>query len=164
MKRYLINIMILSILVLTGCDDILDKNPPDKISPQIFWQSKSDFDMALTANYGKMHGEGGPWDTPALGMWAVQLPNWDNLTDNSYGQHNYGKSLSIVSGNVSSTTQGYILGVYTFCYEAIARINIFLQEQDKYEGSDYSQAEKDKAAGEVRFLRAFYYFQLYSLY
>lgn len=160
-----IAIFSLLILMLSGCQDFLEKNPLDKISSSTFWQSRKDFDMALTANYGLMHGiNSGPWDNPPSGMWGYMLPNWDNLTDNSYGQHSYGGSKAIVAGEINSNTGGYISGVYQFCYQAIARANIFLDALAKYEGSDYSAEEKNKALAEVRFLRAFYYFQLYHLY
>src|SRR5690606_23717076 len=115
----------------------------DQISSGTFWESKEDFDMALTANYGMMHGTNtGPWDNPPAGMWAYLLPNWDNLTDNSYGQHNYGGSQAIVSGDISSTTGGYIEGVYQFAYRAIARANIFLDQISRYDGADFPEQEK----------------------
>lgn len=121
--------------------------------------------MALTANYGLMHGlNSGPWDNPPAGMWGYMLPNWDNVTDNSFGQHNYGGSKAIIAGDISSTAGGYISGVYRFSYQAIARSNIFLDALAKYQGTDFSDADKKKAEAEVRFFRAFYYFQLYFLY
>jgi hypothetical protein len=165
MKRYKILIAILSVIALSGCADYLDKQPLDKISSSTFWQTKSDFDMALTANYGYMHGStSGPWDTPPAGMWGYVMPNWDNITDNSFGQHSYGGSKQIVSGDISSTTGGYVTGIYRFCYQAIARGNIFLNELSAYEGTDFPDADKKNAEAEVRFLRAFYYFQLYCFY
>ena len=165
MKSCKILIIILSIMALSGCEDYLDKQPLDQISSSTFWKTKADFEMALTANYGYMHGStGGPWDNPPAGMWGYMLPNWDNLTDNSYGQHNYGGTKSIVAGDISSTTGGYVSGVYKFCYQAIARANIFLNELAKYEGNDISEQDKKEAEAEVRFLRAYYYFQLYCFY
>lgn len=152
-------------LALTGCQDYLEKNPLDQISSSTFWENRSDFEMALTANYGLMHGiNGGPWDNPPAGMWGYMLPNWDNITDNSYGQHNYGGSKSIVSGDISSNTGGYISGVYKFSYQAIARANIFLEELKNYEGGDFPQEERNTAEAEIRFLRAYYYFKLYFFY
>lgn len=54
--------------------------------------------------------------------------------------------------------------VYSFSYEAIARANNFLKELSAYEGTDIPESEKKAAEAEVRFLRAFHYFQLYSFY
>lgn len=45
MKRYIIPFFVISILLLSGCDNYLDKNPLDQISSSTFWKSKTDFDM-----------------------------------------------------------------------------------------------------------------------
>jgi hypothetical protein len=163
MKGNKILIIVLSTLLFSGCEDYLDRQPLDKISSSTFWQTKSDFDMALTAIYG-LNTTGASWDSPPGGVWAYHLANWDNLTDNSYGQHNYFSSKSIVSGEISPTTGGYVSLVYSMSYQAIARINIFLSQLSTYGGSDFSDADKQVAEGEVRFFRAFYYFQLYCVY
>ncbi len=163
MKRYRILLIVLSIFMLGGCSDYLDKQPLDQISSSTFWRSKSDFNMALTAIYG-LNQTGASWDGPPGGVWSYHLPNWDNLTDNSYGQHNYFNSKSIVSGDITSTTGGYVSLVYSLSYQAIARINIFLKELSAYTGNDMTDAEKKAAEGEVKFLRAYYYFQLYCAY
>jgi hypothetical protein len=152
--RNKILILVLSIIFLSGCTDYLDRQPLDKISSSTFWKTKNDFNMALTAIYGLNES----------GAWNYELPNWDNLTDNSYGQHNYNSSKSIVAGDITSTTGGYISNVYSFCYKAIARVNIYLKELSAYKGTDMTDAEKKVAEGEVRFLRAYYYFQLYCAY
>ncbi len=166
MKKYkILPIFILSILLLGACEDYLDRQPLDEISSSTFWQSKTDFDMALTANYGYLHGStSGPWDNPPAGTWGYCLPIWDNITDNSYGQHNYGGSKAIVAGDISASTGGYISSIYKLCYQTIARANIFLSQLSAYEGTDFSESDKSVAEAEIKFLRAFYYFQLYAHY
>jgi len=156
MKRYILQIIVISSLFLSGCADYLDKNPLDQISSSTFWKTKTDFDMALTANYGEMQA----WN----GLWSYELPVLDNITDNSYGQHNFENSKQIASGDVSPTTGGYLSNVYGSCYQGIARANIFLKELGTYKGTDFTDADKKRSEAEVRFLRAFYYFQLYSYY
>lgn len=163
MKKYIIPIIVISILVLSGCENYLDKNPLDQISSSTFWKSKTDFDMALTANYG-INTLGAPWDNPPGGLWSYLIPNWDNITDNSYGQHNDYGTKDIASGNITPTTGGYVSLVYSESYQAIARENIFLKELAVYKGTDFADADKKIAEAEVRFLRAYYYFQLYSFY
>jgi hypothetical protein len=161
--RNKILILVLSIFLLSGCADYLDKQPLDKISSSTFWKTKSDFNMALTAIYG-LNTTGASWDNPPGGVWAYHLPNWDNITDNSYGQHNYFNSKSIVAGDITSSTGGYISLVYSLSYQAIARINIYLKELSAYKGTDMTDAEKKVAEAEVKFFRAYYYFQLYCAY
>lgn len=156
MKRYILKI-VLGIICMgfVGCEkDALDKNPLDKLSSGDFWNSKQDFDMALTAIYGEMQN----------GMFSVGAPNWDVLTDNGYGQHNYWGSQSIVQGNISPTSGGYISDVYNSSYRGIARINIFIEQLNNFQGDEIDSATKLNFEGEAMFMRGFYYFQLYSNY
>lgn len=154
MKSYIFSLIVIVSITLSACQKSLDLNPLDQISSTTFWKTKSDFDMALTANYASMQAP----------MWSYETPNWDCLTDNSYGQHNFGSSKDIASGTITPTTGGYVSGAYNTSYKAIARANIFLNELMTYKGTDMSETDKNRYEAEVRFLRAFYYFQLYNLY
>jgi hypothetical protein len=156
MKTHKIVIIVLSLIFLSGCTDYLDKQPLDQISSTTYWRTKKDFDMALTAIYGL--------NTTSGGIWAYQLPNWDNLTDNSYGQHNFFNSKNFVTGEITPTTNGYISQVYSSSYQLIARVNIFLEELNTYKGTDITAAERKILEAEVKFFRAYYYFQLYCAY
>src|SRR5690606_28489110 len=134
--------------------DALDKNPLDKLSSGQFWQSKQDFDMALTAIYGELQNA----------MFAIGAPNWDALTDNGYGQHNYYGSQAIAQGDISPSTGGYISDIYSSSYKGIARINIFLGQLNNFEGDGIDAATRSTYEGEALFMRGYYYFQLYSNY
>lgn len=148
-------LLCISLLILISCEDYLDKQPYDQISASTFWKTKEDFEMALTANYGLLQ---------SMGTWSDLYPNWDNLTDNSFGQHNYSNTKAIVMGDINPLTGGYISEVYRNSYRGITRANIFLEKLGNYEGSDISEKDRKLYEGEIRFFRAFYYFQLYSLY
>jgi len=153
MKKNISVLSVILLFVLSGCTD-LDLNPLDQISTPTFWKSRSDFDMALAANYSTM----------LTRQWSYELPVWDCLTDNGYAQHNSGGAKDIVAGTISSSSGGLISVIYTDSYKAIARNNLFLQQLTTYAGTDMSEADKKTYEAEVRFLRAFYYFQLYHLY
>src|ERR1035437_753734 len=100
MKKLIILFTLLALLG-SGCNkDFLDRNPKDAISTAIFWKSTSDLDKALTACYASLK-DGGAFDNA--------LPMWDNITDNSYGQHFndfYGTN-NFVQGTVNSTSGGF---------------------------------------------------------
>ncbi|MEX2593796.1 MAG: RagB/SusD family nutrient uptake outer membrane protein [Anditalea sp.] len=152
LKKYL---YILTVIVLgSGCEGFLDKNPTDQLSSGLFWKSKSDFDNALAAVYGTLQNS----------IYSFGVPNWDVITDNGYGQHNYEGSNGIVQGNIFPSSGGYISSVYTSSYQAIARINIFLENLEAYQGEDMDNDLKMTYEGETKFIRAFYYFQLYTAY
>jgi starch-binding outer membrane protein, SusD/RagB family len=152
----------MSFLVLSACEDYLDKYPLDQISQETFWKSKSDFDAALAANYRQLQNTPG---SPAYtSYWAEDMPNWDCLTDNAYGKLGNNSSKEIVSGNITPSTGGYIIEIYDACYKGISRVNLFLNELASYNGNELSIQDKNKYEAEVRFIRGFYYFQLYWVY
>lgn len=138
---------------MTSCGK-LELNPLDQISTATFWKSKGDFDKALTANYASMQAD----------PWAVELPVWGCFTDDGFAQHNSGGAREIVSGSISPSTGGYVSSVYGESYKAIARVNLFLQQLEGYKNPDVTDADRKQYEAEVRFLRGFYYFQLYHLY
>src|SRR5690606_26568975 len=110
--------------------------------------------MALTAIYGELQNS----------MFSIGAPNWDALTDNGYGQHNYYGSTAIAQGDISPSTGGYISDIYSSSYKGIARINIFLGQLNNFEGDEIDAATKARYEAEALFMRGFYYFQLYSNY
>lgn len=137
-----------------GCSDFLDKDPTDQLSSNLFWQSKADFDNGLTALYGSLQGE----------MFSYGAPNWDALTDNAYGQHNYYGSNALVQGNIFPSSGGYISSIYLNAYTAIARVNNFLEKLGAYTGNDITTETRQNYEGEAQFIRAFFYFYLYHNY
>ncbi|MBD8489475.1 RagB/SusD family nutrient uptake outer membrane protein [Echinicola sp. CAU 1574] len=154
MKKLPIYLALVGALSLNGCDGYLDRNPTDQLSADVFWQTKSDFDNALTAAYGSLQGD----------LYTFGAPNWDALTDNGYGQHNYWGSNGIVQGNIFPSSGGYISSIYSTAYQGIARVNIFLDKLETYEGTDIDATTKSQYEGEAKFIRGFFYFQLYMTY
>lgn len=140
----------------------LDRYPLDKISSETFWKSRGDFDKALTAIYASMQPANQGYNVTAI--WSFGIPNWDCITDNAYGQHNYENTIGIASGDISPSSGGYISDVYLLSYKAIARINIFLQQLADYKGTDITDAEREELQAEALFFRSFFYFQLYYAY
>ncbi|MGK9120882.1 RagB/SusD family nutrient uptake outer membrane protein [Olivibacter jilunii] len=156
MKKYILWMCTtLFLLSMGGCSkDFLDKDPLDRLTGDQYWKSKADFDMALTAIYGQLQNS----------IFSYGSPNWDVLTDNGYGQHNYNGSQGIVRGEIFPSTGGYIVDIYNACYSGIARANIFLSKLSAYEGAELDAAARSRYEGEVRFMRGFYYYMLYACY
>jgi hypothetical protein len=135
-----------------SCSDLLELNPLDKSSSATFWKTETDFDNALAACYGYMQQD----------QFSVGFPYWDNLTDNGYGQHNYGSSTDIVTGGITTNTGGLVSGVYNESYKAVARINTYLQNLTDFTGM--SDEKKRQSEAEARMLRAYFYSYLYRCY
>jgi len=137
---------------------ILDQNPPDALTRNTFWQSSADADYALTGLYNFLYSNGGGYATSQFQVFA-----WDNFSDDSYGQYNYGGGLTATTaGIVPATDLGgtYVGSYYANCYGAIAADNSFLANVGKVlSGSTLNQYK-----GEAFFLRGFNYLWLAQLY
>ena len=145
-------ILLITVCSAVSCSDFMDKNPLDSVSASTFWKTEQDYTNALAACYATMQAD----------IFSYGTPVWDNLTDNGYGQHNYGESNSIAQGNITSYTGGFVSGVYNQSYSAITRINIFLQNLKDYQGIGADAKKRSEA--EARMLRAFHYSFLYRCY
>jgi hypothetical protein len=154
MKNQKLIIIFIIALTLGACKKTLDLNPLDQISTATFWKSKGDFDKGLAAVYASLQPE----------EFAVGIGFRDCLTDNGYNQFNSGSVNDVVQGNLNPTTGGYETAIYDDSYTGIARVNIFLQQLAAYKGADVTAADRTQYEGEVSFIRAFFYYQLYTIY
>ena len=139
-------------LLLSSCNDFLDLNPKDKPSSGTFWKTADDYKLALTACYGTLQGY----------EYSYGLPNWDNLTDNGFGQHNYSGTNGMAQGNIDPSSGGYVSDIYSGALKNIARTNIFLKNLSEFKGID--DAAKKRSEAEARMIRAFFYSYLYRCY
>lgn len=143
----------------TSCEDFLQKDPPSSPSQAIFWQKKSDFDSALAGCYSTFYA----WP----GEMSQIIACFDNLTDNSICQHDedtYGKSKTIALGDLTPNTTGFVTNMYSHCYQGIARVHILLDNIEKYNKSDMSEAEKKFIIAQCKALRGYFYSWLYLCY
>ncbi|HEX8020212.1 RagB/SusD family nutrient uptake outer membrane protein [Mucilaginibacter sp.] len=153
-NRIIITIILITSLFLGACKKALDLNPNDQIATSTFYKTKADFDAALAAVYASLQSE----------EFSYGMGFRDGFTDNGYNQFNSGAAKDFVQGNFNPTTGGYETAIYNDSYTGIARVNLFLQNLGSYKGADISDSQRKVYEGEVRFIRAFLYFQLYSIY
>ncbi len=154
-KHFSIYIFTTSVFLLSCSKDVLNVAPPDQLSSAIFWKSPADADLALTGLYNYLLASGGGYATSQYTVVA-----WDNFSDDSYGQYNYGGGTSALTSGITPLSGDYVANYYTNCYRAIAAINSFLANVDKVLSGDKLAAYK----GEAYFLRAYNYFWLAQLY
>lgn len=143
-------------LLLTGIScskNILDKNPPDSVSTDIFWLSEADVNSALAGVYSRLQQN-------FLGYERVYL---DGLTDNAFlwDNTNQPNFVLMTTGSLSASLSGAAGNFYSTPYRAIASCNYFLDNVDKAPMTD---AKKNVAKAEVRFIRALAYFDLVQAY
>ncbi|WP_221393751.1 RagB/SusD family nutrient uptake outer membrane protein [Dyadobacter sp. NIV53] len=153
--KFLVLTFLVTTLSLTSCTDVLDVTPPDKLSTSIFWKTEADADLALTGLYNFLYASGGGYATSQYQVFA-----WDNFSDDSYGQYNYGGGTTALSSGITPQSGDFVLNYYANNYKAIAAINSFLANVDKV----LTGEKLARYQSEAYFLRAFNYFWLAQLY
>lgn len=155
-RVYIVAFLLGGILVLSSCSkNLLNVNPPDKLSTATFWKTPQDADAALAGLYNYLYAGGG---TYATGEYQPYI--WDDYSDNAYSQDNYGGATTALNSGLTPQSGGYVNVVYSNNYQAIAAINSFLANV----GRVLSGEELKDYKGQAFFLRAYNYFWLAQLY
>lgn len=148
MKRY--SILLIFILVASACgEDFLDLTPEDQASITDFYNTPSDFDVALNGAYGALRG-----NVDAL------IPLMDVRTDNALAVAN-NRTDQIIHDFSLDATSGIIESFYNNSYRVIQATNAII---NRVADQDFSQEEKDRITQEASFLRALTYFYLVNVY
>ncbi len=152
MKNNIITFGLSIILMCSSCsDNFLDKNPLDEVSSQTFWKSESDAYIALVGVYSRLQAS----------IYSVTRYNLDCLTDNGYNTQNSDQVMNISRGDILPSTGGVINAMYNDAYKGISSCNVFLQN---IADLDMNQTTKSRYIGEVKFIRAWFYFNLQQFY
>ncbi|MCU7547972.1 RagB/SusD family nutrient uptake outer membrane protein [Chitinophagaceae bacterium LB-8] len=155
-SKYIIHYCFIASLFFSSCKkDLLDVTPPDQLSTTVFWKTEADADLALTGLYNYLYASGGGYATS-----QYTIVSWDNYSDDSYGQYNYGGGTSALRSGITPSSSEFVANYYVNNYRAIAAINSFLANVGKVLSGNKLTAYK----GEAYFLRAFNYFWLAQLY
>jgi starch-binding outer membrane protein, SusD/RagB family len=124
---------------------ILDKQPLDRLATENFWTTEKDAELALAGVYNRATA----WSTP--GTIAEFDAHSDNGVDRKINQ-------SYFSQGLITPTLGIIKTYWNNSYREIAACNNFLENIDNIENIDASK--KSTIIAEVRFLRAFTYYNM----
>ena len=154
MKKNTIGFFLISMILMSCGDSFLDVTPMDKLSDDTFWQSENDVTMALSGCYRG-------WET------AANIIFLDAGSDNGYEQFDYRFSL-IGNGQVLPTSSFGInspffdgLSTRWFRFNLNRNYNNFLE---KIVDVDMNASLKERYIAEVRFLRAYDYFNKVMLF
>jgi hypothetical protein len=153
MKRSSIYILtgLLAISAITSCKkDFLERPPLNQLSETTFWKSETDVYKTVMGVYNQLPGADG-----AYGI----LYN-DGASDNAHAQYPWESFATDASSGAITSAIALSNTEYGWDYIGIRRANYFLDNADKVTVIDKTLLERYKA--EVRFLRAFNYFNLLS--
>lgn len=144
MKRIKIFLGTLSLIMVMGCNDLLDVDPQSSITEQVYFQSEGDFEPYVNGIYTYMR---------------------NNIISNNiiYGTERGDELIPAVNARFT-TAWNHILTPttgaidYDDWYQAIGHCNLLL---DRIENFPFSNsANKDRIKAEAFSLRAFFYFHL----
>lgn len=153
--------MVLMTFGLASCSsDFLDKNPLDKISSEVYYTNETQVNIALTACYARMMVGG--WDGNISWTMNVCSTNaiFDCFADNGYIKWGF---LGITSGNLTPANEA-VNTIYQGSYASIAIFNDFIANMESDKVNFLSNDVRNKYIAEVKFMRAWVYFNLTNLY
>lgn len=157
MKKIIIFILAIPLL-LSSCEDVLQKEPLDNISDAVVWKDPVLIDAYLVECYSEMkfyfemsYGKNMNWmmdnnSTDAITIGDEAQVGWPSAGPSS-PKSNW---ITIKGGNFE-----------WWGYPTIRKLNIFL---DKLSNSNQTEAYKIQRLAEARFLRAFAYFDMVKRY
>lgn len=156
---FLIVFLSFSVVILTGCDNLLNKYPLDSLSNSTFWKTEGDALLALTGVYqqNKLTGTNAK---QSYDLWNqdTYLRLFEATTDNGFEKDNGVTDFN--NGDLAASYQP-VMDLWTTTYIKITKCNNFLENIDNVE-MDADKLEEMKA--EVKTIRAYDYFWLAFLW
>lgn len=146
MKTHNIVYTLVGLFLLTSCSpDFLERNPLDKPSNEAFWKTEKDAMAAATGCYD--------------GWFSIdQVLYMDCASDNAYNQFSWEGYWVQAAGLATPTDYG--TGTY-ISYDRMIRYNNFLENIHR---PTMNEELRQRLTAEVRFLRAWDYFNKVTLY
>jgi hypothetical protein len=146
----IIILFLLSTVIFSCSEDLLDKTPIDRLSPGTFYQNESQATMALMGVYAALQ----PNATP------THFYQYDFMSDNGYCQDAWQGSLEI--GEWKTNSSSWAPGAkWSMNYTIIARANQLIADIAK---ANVSDDIKTQMTAEAKFLRAFAYSDLIAFF
>ncbi len=162
MKNIIKGILIATVAFgVASCSGFLDLTPPDRVSDKVIWENTQNAEYAVNNIYASVYSVTN--DQTKMGLSEA-------LTDQlKYGSYNYNKlaylSSEFAYGDATTIKSDYVntyMGYWSEDYTVIRRTNQAIYELYKY--GQMSEEDKTRLVAELRFMRAFLYFDLVKRY
>jgi starch-binding outer membrane protein, SusD/RagB family len=161
-KAFLITAVLATFVVMSCQDSFLEIKPTGQLA-QAQLSSKAGIEGSLIGAYAILSGTGGNRFSrlASSSNWVFgSILGADANKGTNAGDYS---AINEIQRYASLPTNGDIGSAYKAKYEGIARANSVLNLL-KTAGSDVSDADKVRIAGEARFLRSHYYFELKRIF
>lgn len=158
MKKYITYGLIFIVFIsISSCDDILDVDPVDSYTDAAVWSDLSLAEAYLNSSYARIKAE------------AEKGSRFASLSDEIYQMHTYGTE-NVRQGYLSPDNSSFgweqdMWNPWNYFYKSIKEVNLFFQNIESVPTPNSGDEEwKDQLIGQAHFLRAYFYFQLYSFF
>nr|WKN35785.1 RagB/SusD family nutrient uptake outer membrane protein [Tunicatimonas sp. TK19036] len=152
-NTHIITIVSLTFFIgLFSCsDEYLDKTDPERLVSGNFYQTEVQVEQALNGVYSQLQGI-------ISSQWQYNEFITDNTTLHfNIGDRGQGPSLEAIEFWQINSSTGNINALYTSLYGAMVNINTTLA---KIEEATFDAAAVQQFKGQLKFMRAYYYFHL----
>ena len=161
MKKIFNTILAVAVAGLTSCTGLLDMTPPDRVSDRVIWETTQSAEYAINYIYSYIYD---------ITMGQSTAGQTEAFTDQmKYGSYNNNALCKIPSdiayGDATNMTASYVdvyMGTWSSLYGAIRRTNQSISELKQF--GLMSIEDKTRIEAELRFMRAFIYFDLAKRY
>ena len=150
-----------AVMSLSSCTGLLDMTPPDRVSDKVIWETTTSAEYAINYLYSYTYD---------ITMGQSAAGQTEALTDQmKYGSYNNNAMCIIPSliayGDETNMTVSYVdvyMGSWSWLYGAVRRVNQAISELKQY--GKMSDADKVRLEAELKFMRAFIYFDMAKRY
>jgi starch-binding outer membrane protein, SusD/RagB family len=143
-------VLILIILIVSGCSEILDKTPNDQPSDETFFSNEKELLLGINAAYRDIGQEVGILSD------AISDIGWIRTGGR-------GDVYELLIGIQNTESSSMITNYWRISYTGISKCNLLLDKMHRAE-EVVNETLYNRIKAEARFLRSFYYFQLTNLY
>jgi starch-binding outer membrane protein, SusD/RagB family len=149
-KKY-ITVSIFLFCMLSCSEDFLNKTDPTVLVAATYYQTENQVQQAVNGVYGQLQ--------PIISnQWQYNEFITDNTTlDFNVGNRGQGPALEAIEFWQINSSTGNITSLYNSIYQALININTTLS---KLPGANFADHLKSQYEGELKFIRAYYYFLL----
>jgi len=161
-KKIVSVVMICCSLSFIGCSNYLDLTPTNKVSDKLIWSQSDLAELAVNDFYNSIN---------LYGSFDIKQ-SVDGMTEGFTETLKYGSktnathmdrcNLFVFASVMSASSASYDLGAWSDLYTRIRRVNEALSNMNKY--SSFDSETTAHFAGQLRFFRAYYYFELLKRY
>ncbi len=149
----LIAILFLAGITFSCTENILDKSPLDRLSPDTFYKNQTEAKMGLMGVYQSIIPDG--WNYVPIHFYQFEF-----MSDNAFCEHAWqgSKEFGDWAQNSSSWAAA---SKWSRAYSSIVRVNSFLVNIEK---AEMDNGIKTQMEAEARFIRAYMYYDLIHYY